>query len=354
MRAPRASAFLLLLLLFLLLLLTAGCRGRFTILCYNVQNLFDDVDHGTEYSDYDPGRGSWGSDEVEKRLQAVAEAVRRSTFGGPDVLALQEVENLELLNRLCDGPLRRGQYLYRALVPVEGQAFHCAIASRYPIGRVGAWHPEEADGGPQRAILEAEIELPNGRLFLFNAHWKSKLGGIESTEEARRASAAALGKRLTAVFREDPTADVVVAGDLNENLREPELEELGVPGALSVWDPASTCSDRTLYLTAEPPARSLDGGCLLLYEPWFEIDREERWSYVYRGRPQTPDHVLLSAGLFDGKGLVYRTGGFRVIRPAFLLGSPTGHPVAAREDGSGYSDHLPLLLRLRIAPAGRL
>jgi len=337
---------------FLILLGSFGCRSRITILCYNVQNFFDDVDQGTEYRDYDPGLGSWGAEEVEKRLQAVAEVVRRSAFGWPDVLALQEVENVELLNRLCDGPLWRGQYLYRALVPVKGQAFHCAVASRYPISRVGAWHPEEGDGGPQRVILEAEIGFPDGRLYLFNAHWKSKLGGVPSTEEARRAAAAALGKRLAAILREEPAADVVVVGDLNENLREPELEELGIPGALAVLDSASMCSERTLYLTGEPPARSLEGGCLLLYEPWFEVDEAERWSYVYQGEPQTPDHVLLSAGLFDGEGLVYRTGGFRVVRLPFLLGSRKGYPVAAKEDGSGYSDHLPLLVRLRIAHAG--
>ena len=44
-------------LLFTVFLLFSACHHRIDILTYNVQNLFDDVDDGTEYSDFDPGLG---------------------------------------------------------------------------------------------------------------------------------------------------------------------------------------------------------------------------------------------------------------------------------------------------------
>ena len=33
--------------------------GKVTVLSYNVENLFDDVDNGTEYPENDPGAGEW-------------------------------------------------------------------------------------------------------------------------------------------------------------------------------------------------------------------------------------------------------------------------------------------------------
>jgi hypothetical protein len=69
---------------------------------------------------------------------------------------------------------------------------------------------------------------------------------------------------------------------------------------------------------------------------------------VYRGRWQTPDRILLSAGLFDATGFSYRPGHFRVVRRSFLLhrGYPRRWRASARGAESGTSDHLPLLLSI--------
>ena len=70
---------------------------------YNVENLFDDVDDGTEYPEYDPGRGSWSSEAFPLRVDTIAEVVRKSVPGGPDILLLQEVENGNALPRCGTG-----------------------------------------------------------------------------------------------------------------------------------------------------------------------------------------------------------------------------------------------------------
>lgn len=333
--------------LFNVSLLFLACHPHITILSYNVENLFDDVDDGTEYEDFDPGNGKWNTATFENRLASVAEVVRRSVAGGPDVLALQEVEGEAALHRLCDEYLWRQQYAYQVIVPAEDQAVHCAVASRLPIRRVGAWRPAESNSRSQRVILEVEIVLEVGRLYLFNAHWKSKTGGVPQTEDARRSSAAILRERLAAILGEDPEADIVVLGDLNENIQEPELVEKGIPRALSPLSPNLPCSAESVYLTHEPEKAGLQNGCLALYETWFEIPEDDRWSYIYSGEPQTPDHILLTSGLFDTDGFFYAPGGFSVVRQDFLLQPRSCYPVRMREDGSGYSDHLPLLIRLR-------
>ena len=57
---------------------------------------------------------------------------------------------------------------------------------------------------------------------------------------------------------------------------------------------------------------------------------------------KTIDHILLSPGMFNGKGFEYES--FRVFKDDFLLNT-WGYPLSWRtETGYGYSDHLPILL----------
>jgi len=111
---------------------------------------------------------------------------------------------------------------------------------------------------------------------------------------------------------EDPGADLLALGDFNENLEE-----------LEPW--------------------TREAG---LYDPWVELPPERRGSAVFRGVWQTPDHALLSPGLRDERGFIYRRGGFRVVRPDYLLEAKTGFP--RRFAAGGASDHLPLALRLQL------
>jgi hypothetical protein len=67
---------------------------------------------------------------------------------------------------------------------------------------------------------------------------------------------------------------------------------------------------------------------------------------VFRGAWQTPDHLLLAPGLLDRRGFTWSRGGFGVVRRDFLLERRTGFPRRFAE--GGVSDHLPLLLSLRV------
>ena len=329
----------------LLLSLFLSCQYKLAVLSYNVENLFDDVDDGTEYDDFDPERGEWGSREFDDKLKSVAEVLRRSYPGGPDIAALQEVENLNVLNALCDRYLP--DYTHRMLASSPGQAVHCALISRYPIVRTHTLDAGIYDGRKQRYIIEAEIEAFGNRLIVFNNHWKSKIGGVRETEAARLASARALSRRLEILFREDPASDIVVIGDLNENLDEFERTGEAYRTALLPQYADVPCAG-CLYLTDDPLHTGMTEDRFILYSPWYEI---AGGSYVYQGEWQTPDHFLLSTGLFDSQGFRYEKGNFQVLRSAYLTDERTGFP---RRDASIQgSDHLPLLLVLNIDSKNR-
>jgi endonuclease/exonuclease/phosphatase family metal-dependent hydrolase len=340
--------------------------GRVLILSYNVQNLFDGRVDGSEYAEYRPPH--WTPDAAEAKLAALGRAIRRAARPAgalspgrtADLIALQEVENLEVLLRLRDRYLADLGYRYAVLVAQEGAATHTAFLSRLAVIRTAVHPCGDFSGLPLRHVLEIEVEHQGRRLIVINNHWKSKTGGIAKTAAARRQSAAVVRRRIEVLLRDDPAADVIVVGDLNENVDEAAESGGRYATALRPWeqtaserrDPESEAPGRIL-LCRRPEQAGPGARGLALYEPWYELPEEDRGSSVYRGRWQTPDHLLLAPGLFDELGFAYRPGSFRAVRLRHLLDPESGHPLPFRpapggRGGKGTSDHLPLIIELRM------
>jgi len=328
---------------FALALFCAGPASPLTVMSWNVENLFDDVRDGTEYREFDPGRGKWTSEAFLQRVKALSEVVRKAAPGGPDVLLLQEVENGNALQVLLDQGTRGMGYAWRALVPKKGLAANVAIASRVPIARirthaVGAWK----NGAAMRDIMEAQLEVSGHLLYLFNNHWKSKTEGGKATEPSRMESASVLARRIREILAQDPAADIVAGGDMNESIDEYTRVGHRYPTALMPAEAGSREPPATpgivLSIQARPFASSTVG--CVLFDPWFEMDPAMRGSSAWQGDWLTVDHLLLSSGLFDGLGFCYRRASFIVLRLPFLL-DKKGLPRR-----SEFSDHLPILLTL--------
>ena len=242
----------------------------------------------------------------------MARAIRSSCPGGPDLVALQEVESARALADLAYR-LEGLRYRYRVFVPQPGAVTGVAFLSRLPVLRAHALSVGSAGEVPLRHIVEIEVEHRGHILRVLNNHWKSKTEGVQRTEPGRKAAAAVLARRVGRILAEEPEADLLALGDFNQNLEE-----------LESWTRGAG-----------------------LLDPWVELPAERRGSAVFRGTWQTPDHVLLAPGLLDHRGFTWSRDGFRVVRPGFLLEERTGFP--RRFAAGGASDHLPLLLRLRVA-----
>jgi len=336
------------LLLLLRFLFPAGC---ITLMSYNVENLFDDVDNGTEFKEFDPGRGAWNGEFFKLRIDTIAEVIRKVAAGGPDVLVLQEIENENALRALVGGGLKGMGYDHLALAPKKKLTANVGIASRLPIVRVHTHHVGPWKRNPVRDILEVELQAGENTLHLFDVHWKSKTGGTRETEASRLESSGAIAKRIREILAQDPAADIVVAGDMNENLDEYSRVGRKYQTAL-IPASARTPSEyarRSLFLAGSARGMDTAGERIVLYDPWFELEEGMRGSYVYQGEWQTMDHFLLSPGLLDSHGFTYRRGSFTVARLPFLL-SPNGSPKKwnGLKGQRGYSDHLPLLITLEV------
>ena len=318
-----------------------------TIMTFNVENLFDNVDApGKDDATYLPlsakqteshivgcnlievGRWrdsclnlDWRDDVIDYKLSVVADAILQVDDGrGPDVVALQEVENLAILERLRTGYLSDAGYLPAILI--EGQdrrGIDVAFLTRLPVVGEPVLHPVEFPDHPDRqpdtrGILEATFELPGGGLVTgFAVHFPAPFHPIEMREEAYDAL-----NRLRQELPDD--RHVFAAGDFNTPKREmdetPILDERARPHWIIAHELGCGDCRGTNY--------------------WPEGDS---WSFL--------DMILYSPARGENATWRIRADSVRVANETAEQIRPDGAPKRfSAEPVGGVSDHWPLVVTL--------
>jgi endonuclease/exonuclease/phosphatase family metal-dependent hydrolase len=221
---------------------------------------------------------------AEKRITAAAIAATEA-----DIIALQEVENLLVLDRFHSQFLQGRLYPYRLLIDGnDPRNIDVAVLSKYPILSARTWrHERDSEDRPglfARDCVEIEIEIDGARLVLFVNHLKSMLGGRGATRARRVEQSTKVAAIVAARFGPDFDGNFAVLGDLNDF---PDTEE-------------------------ESGKQVETGIGALIDHPHLvnimeRLPKAERWTHWYKGgrkgkRAKQLDYILL------GKGLDTRAG----------------------------------------------
>lgn len=257
------------------------------VMTYNVQTLFDAIDHGGEYDDFVVSKGLWNENLYKLRLKALASAIV-SAGGGkqPEVLVIQEIENKRVLADLAE---EIGAYPHILLSPNEEAILSCGILSGLPVKSFNAHRimpPVDGPSSVPRFALEAELCYEGRTLLVLAVHLKSKLGGDAATEIERRRAAAFIKTIAERRLAERPELAIVIAGDFNENHNEYERTGRAYPTALM---PEEAGPGEWLLVSAKSSVQN--DQLLIFYDPWFDYDG---YSYRYNGENECIDHLLLS------------------------------------------------------------
>ncbi len=219
---------------FILLLLIAGQNGysqrnqekRFTVMFYNVENLFDTIDH-PDFNDeeFTPGASKmWNSERYEKKLKDIARVILSLPEKElPGIIGFAEVENREvLLDLVQQRGLNRVGY---EVILVEGKdprGIDCGLIYRpdlfkYKFHRMVKVEDLSGKEIPLRPILHVHGDGPDGDpLHIFVNHWKSRYGGVKETEHLRVYSGIALRRELDRLLSTASEPRVIIMGDLND------------------------------------------------------------------------------------------------------------------------------------------
>ncbi len=325
---------------------------------YNVENLFDMVDNGTEYPEYKPGAYNWTLSTVQTKLDNIASVIAEINA---HIAVLVEIENENAVKELLSALRKKKcEYPYYALGDQPNRTITIpVILSRFPLFNT-QWHGVAAfvDGDTvfSRNILETDVFLGQDTLKVFACHWPSKI-----EPESRRVGAAkVLKERLDRIPRSTP---YLIAGDFNENYDECSSfhtlgldDSYGVTGINHVLGTLRAQSGASIeYMTKRHVCRSEK---IRHFDPWLDLPEDKRMSEVFKRQKNTPDHILLSPGLFDSLGFSYVDYSFRVFAwngRLLFNGSPYRWQMRFNGQrkyhrGQGYSDHLPILVRLCRGP----
>ncbi len=347
----------------------------FTVVTYNVENLFD-VDGVAIFGDYKQGEdkdpAAYTRAKFLTKMLNIAKVLGTINDGvGPEVVLFQELEadftpdttvtdydafldkysetsveamlgadwsenfagypsSAWLLKALADAGLQGYSVVD---VPSHGMdsgvAHTNAVFSKFPIVSVERHRLFQA-----RDILEAELDVEGNPLHVYVNHWKSGASSPER-EPIRVQNAKVLRALLDARLKENASADIIVAGDLNSHYNHSILYpniETGINDVLG-----------------SNGSEIFDGSDL--YNLWFELPPEERYSEVWRGRRGSLMHMMLTRGLYDENGVSYVDGSFDRLVITDLNADAIGRPIEWNNwglTGGGTSDHFPVVAQFKV------
>ena len=301
---------------------------------FNIENLFDAVDDpAIDDAEFLPeSEKFWTEGKVNVKLYNLAKVINFMNNGrGPDVLAIEEVENFNMMKRLCYAfkdreyiPAHReskdargidvGLLYDRKVFEIEDlKTIEVVLPTRYPT----------------RDILHVTLKhKTSGEIIHFYVnHWPSRRGGKEKSDVNREAAAKYLRIELNDLFEKEPNANVILLGDFNDEPRDKSVTRMLKADDFSCGEEHETNSLLNLaYKKAE----------------------NEEGSYLYAKNWDMIDQIIISSALNDGKKLEYECDSYGVVKPKFMIiesGSRAGGALPTYMGSKyigGYSDHFPV------------
>jgi endonuclease/exonuclease/phosphatase family metal-dependent hydrolase len=296
--------------LFIPLLLSAL---EFKVATYNVENLFDAQKEGGEYEEYIPNnKHGWNEAMLQIKVKNLARVIADIDA---DIIVLAEVENRAVLEKLNTAlGAKAYPYIFYPTKKVHVN-IETALLSRFPIEKsTTITLPNQA-----RGIHKITVMIDAKPLDFYINHWPAY---IEKEDERLL-----YAKTLHTYLEKEKTKEYIVLGDFNS----PYQEQRGHWGMGLV----------TFLQAGDKNA--------LLYNLWYEIAQNRRYSHSYGKQKATLDHILIPKSLMDHRGIEYTPASFNVFVRPYMLdenGNPLRWQISDRgrgeHQGSGFSDHFPI------------
>jgi hypothetical protein len=308
------------------------------VVFYNVENLFDTLDHPEKIDEeFLPGTDKdWNTERYEKKLKDLSKVIRTSAGGeAPEILGLCEIENHGVLEDL--GKTLRPAHPYNIVHFESPDARGIDVALMFQNGInvtekssefIRLDFPDEEEPYTSRDILYVVLDLQSSNfdLHLFVNHWPSRRGGLDASEPRRVVAATALKNKIDEIQKADPTAMILCMGDFND---EPDNNSLRKTLGASLFTP-QVIVPRNLYnLCGMDDAQGK--GTYNYRGNWNMLDQFVATGSFIRKMHPTPVRIL------QEKWMMYQSEKYGAT-PNRTYGGPNYY--------GGFSDHLPIALEV--------
>jgi len=310
-------------------------RDSLYVANWNLENLFDTADDPNKNDEeFLPGsKKEWNDYRFEKKIYNLTRVINYMNGGcGPDILAVEEVENIIVLKKLTYSLKSRDYVIVYRNSPDERGIDAALIYDRsiFMIDSVAALHVELPTKYPTRDILHVVLihKKSKNKIHVYVNHWPSRRGGEAKSEPNRIAAASVLKASLDTLSQTAPNSRVIIIGDFNDN---PNNESIVKTLGTESYD----CTQAGL------PKENLVN---LAYKKF----EDGEGSYLYRSKWDMIDQIILSKSLFEKNKIMYSCNSFEIIKPDFMVfkeGKRKGGAIPTYEGNlyiGGYSDHFPV------------
>ena len=321
-----------------MLLSSLGFASKFTVMTFNVENLFDNLDDPQKEDEtYLPSsmktskihidqcnkievfkwrddclNMDWNDEVIEYKLNILAETILSYEKHGPDVIGFQEVENENILKQLFNKLKTHGYKFYALVEGNDDRGIDNAFISKYEILN-SKLHQIEFTGGSKdqigdtRPILESVFIIKDKEVSIYNVHFPAPYNPLFMRKDAF----ATLDKLAS-----NNEKIAIALGDFNvtsaENAKEKLYENIHKTWFVSHLDQCAECKGTNYYY------------------------RDDRWSFL--------DAIMLK-----------REGSAKFVENSVEIikvdaqTRDDGSPIRFNSKGLyGVSDHFPVVVKINI------
>lgn len=316
---------------------TAG----FSVLFYNVENLFDlDDDPLTRDDEFTPGGDRhWTYNRLNSKLNNISRVIlSASGWETPALVALCEVENRKVIDLLNDKtPLKSVPFKVIHKESPDPRGIDVALLYRaerfYPLEY--EYFPVKRSSGS--AMRSREILYVSGvvdgadTLHVFVNHWPSRYSGLLETKPLRRDAALTLREKIDELQKKYRAPKIIITGDFNDNPNDESLLVHLKAGKLNGEPGDEKLYNLSLQWTVEGPGTT-----------------------KYRSQWSVFDQVIVSGSLLNAqKGAFTIPQWGTIVTLPFLFerderygGQKPFRTYNGYRYNGGFSDHFPVLLKL--------
>ena len=289
-------------------------KSSLRIVSYNVENLFD-TQHDTLKNDSSflpEGMHHWTYRRYQTKIDRIAQVlVNIAGWESIPLVGLCEVENARCLRNLCY-KLRRFHYKYVHYDSPDERGVDVALL--YDSTRLSILNSRalslSLDGDATRDILYVSaLYEQRDTVHVMMCHLPSQLGGAANTDWKRQRAKSLLQSQIDSILLLQPSANIVVMGDMNTSAQDDltgmvnlmiPIQKMGqgTHKYQGIW----TCLDQ-FYVSQSIATKATT----TIFSPWWLLEEDAKY-LDYK-----PHRTYI---------------GFRY--------------------NDGYSDHLPIVLHLRL------
>ncbi len=316
---------------------------RFSVMFYNVENLFDVTDDSLKNDNEFLPEGSyhWTYNRMKEKISRVYKVIVAAAEGHlPAIIGLCEIENRFVLEQLIyHTPLLKMEYKIVHHESPDRRGIDVALLYRPDLFKVidDKAIPVTLPDNP--AFVTRDILYVKGlanrtdTLHVFVNHWPSRYGGQAQSEPKRIAAAKTLNRAVDSIHHVNPKSKIVITGDFNDNPFDRSIQVGLMNGSVRGSGPGAI-----LINLSEKQCRSHTTGTL-----------------KYRGEWACFDQFIISEALInDCTGLCADEDSYSIFAPDFLSeedqyysGKRPFRTYLGRRYHGGFSDHYPVMLDLK-------